>query len=289
MYALLKEDVMPSPIQTDRLRRSDFDRLGRFISEYSGIKMPLNKLTMVELRLQRRMRLLGFSSLAEYCEHLFEDGGLQHEEVYLIDAVTTNKTDFFREPEHFRRLTEQVVPELLRGEGANGALSVWSAACSTGAEPYTIAMVLADLAQQTPFRFSILATDLCTEVLEKALAGIYPAEQLTAVPAELRRRYVLRGKDPSRRLARISPELRGKMRFGRLNLMDSTYSAPPGLDVIFCRNVLIYFERKTQEQVVAKLCRHLRPGGYLFLGHAETVDCAELPLTPAGPSMFRRS
>jgi chemotaxis protein methyltransferase CheR len=287
MYALLREDDARPVL--DGLHPADFQRLARFIHEYSGIKMPPNKLTMIEMRLQRRLRALGIESIGEYCKHVFERGGLQAEAVHLIDAVTTNKTDFFREPEHFRLLSEKIVPELLGREKANGSLSIWSAACSTGAEPYTIAMVLDDLAQRLPFRYSILATDLCTEVLQTAVSGIYPADVLKPVPAPLHRRYVKRSKDPARDIVRIDPELRSKLRFGRLNLMDATYPAPHGLDVIFCRNVLIYFDRPTQEQVVHRLCKHLRPGGYLFLGHSETVNGRDFPLTPAGPSMFRRS
>jgi chemotaxis protein methyltransferase CheR len=289
MYALLREDDARPAAEPDRLRQADFQRLARFIHEYSGIKMPPNKLTMIEMRLQRRLRALGIETIGEYCKHLFEQGGLQAEAVHLIDAVTTNKTDFFREPEHFRLLTEKIVPELLRSGQSDGSISIWSAACSTGAEPYTIAMVLDDLAQRLPFRYSILATDLCTEVLQTAVSGIYPAEVLKPVPAPLRQRYVKRSKDPAKALVRIAPELRSKLRFGRLNLIEPTYPAPQGLDVIFCRNVLIYFDKPTQEHVVRGLCRHLRPGGYLILGHSETVNGADFSLTPAGPSMFRRS
>jgi chemotaxis protein methyltransferase CheR len=288
MYALVKEKPAQPAVSPDRLRPGDFERLARFIHEYSGIKMPASKHVMVELRLQRRLRALGISSVTDYCRRLFEEGGLEAEAVHLIDAVTTNKTDFFREPEHFRLLAEQLVPDLLR-DSCDGTLNVWSAACSTGAEPYTIAMVLDDLAKSLPFRYSILATDLCTKVLQTAVAGIYPAELLEPVPEPLHRRYVKRSKDPAKALVRVAPELRSKLRFGRLNLMDETYGAPKGLDVIFCRNVLIYFNRPTQDQVIRKLCSHLRPGGYLVLGHSETLTGGGLPLRPVGPSMFRRS
>lgn len=271
------------------LGRSDFERLARFIQEYSGIKMPPNKQSMVELRLQRRLRALGLSSFRDYCRHLFEEGGLHAEGVRLIDAVTTNKTDFFREAEHFRVLAEEVAPAWRRSAGSQDTLRVWSAACSTGAEPYTIAMVLDDLALRQPFRFSVLATDICTDVLEVAVDGIYPAALLDPAPADFRRRYVHRSKDRARDLVRITPDLRSKVRFGRLNLMDTAYAAPRDLDVIFCRNVLIYFDKPTQDQVVRKLASHLRPGGSLFLGHSETVSCAGLPLVPAGPSVFRRT
>src|SRR5690606_11398215 len=166
--------------------------------------------------------------------------------------------------------------------------TVWGAACSTGAEPYTLAMVLDDLSRGRPFRYSILATDICTEVLQTAIAGIYPEATLAPTPAELHKRYVQRSRDRSAGLVRIAPELRSKIRFGRLNLVEATLPAPRDLDVVFCRNVLIYFDRPTQERVVRRLCDHLRPGGHLFLGHSETLVGVDLPLRQAAPSIFVR-
>lgn len=272
----------------DRLSPADFARLGRFIEAASGIKMAPNKLTMLEMRLRRRVSALGLDSLAAYCRRLFEEGGLSSEAVHLIDVVTTNKTDFFREPAHFRYLVDVAVPELVaRGDG--GQLNVWSAACSTGAEPYTLAMVLDDLARRIPLRYSILATDICTQVLETAIAGIYPAALLEPTPEALHKRYVQRSKDRLQGLVRIAPELRSRVRFGRLNLIEATLPAPRDFDVVFCRNVLIYFDRPTQHQVVRRLCDHLRPGGYLFLGHSETLVGADLPLRQVAPSTFVRT
>jgi chemotaxis protein methyltransferase CheR len=278
----------PQGVDADRLSPTDFDRLGRFIQAASGIKMAPNKLTMLEMRLRRRLRVLGIDSFAAYCRRLFDEGGLQSEAVHLIDAVTTNKTDFFREPAHFRYLADAVVPELLEARGEGTQLTFWSAACSTGAEPYTLAMVLDDLAGRLPFRYSILATDICTEVLQTAIAGIYPAATLEPTPEALHKRYVQRSRDRSQGLVRIAPELRSKVRFGRLNLIEPTLPAPRDLDVVFCRNVLIYFDRPTQHQVVRRLCDHLRPGGYLFLGHSETLVGADLPLRQTAPSTFLR-
>lgn len=279
----------PQGADADRLSPADFERLGRFIHRASGIKIMPNKHTMLEMRLRRRLKALGLDSFAAYCRRLFEEGGLQAEAVHLIDAVTTNKTDFFREPAHFRYLTERAVPELLEARGEGAQITVWSAACSTGAEPYTLAMVLDDLSRRRrPFRYSILATDICTEVLQTAIAGIYPEAALAPTPAELHKRYVQRSRDRSAGLVRIAPELRSKIRFGRLNLVEATLPAPRDLDVLFCRNVLIYVDRPTQERVVRRLCDHLRPGGHLFLGHSETLVGVDLPLRQAAPSTFVR-
>jgi chemotaxis protein methyltransferase CheR len=272
------------------LSQRDFQRLADYIEQYSGIKMPPSKMTMVEGRLRRRLRATGHATLRDYCSFLFDKGGLAAEAVHLIDAVTTNKTEFFREPEHFRLLVRLAIPELLAAADApRRPLTIWSAACSIGAEPYTLAMVLADLARSSVgLRWSILATDLSTEALRAAADGIYPAAMVAPVPAEYRQRYVMRAKDRSRDQVRIVPELRAMVRFGRANLMDAQYPMPRDLDIVFCRNVLIYFDKPTQQAVLQRLVSHLRPGGFLFLGHSETLAGFHLPLDVVGPTMFRR-
>jgi len=280
-----------APPPMDRLKQTDFRRLASFIEDYSGIKMPPSKVTMLEGRLRHRARCTGATSLADYCHMLFDDDGLQAEAVHLIDAVTTNKTDFFREPEHFRILVRQALPTLLadRHAGAQAQVKLWSAACSTGAEPYTLAMVLAEWRQHRPGqRFAILGTDLSTEVLATARRAVYPESMVAAIPPELRYRYLLRSRDRSQRLVRIVPELRSWLSFGRLNLMDADYPVDRDYDVIFCRNVLIYFDKPTQHAVLERLCGHLRPGGYLFLGHSESLAGMSLPVVSVANTVLRR-
>jgi len=275
----------------DLLRHSDFTRVARFIETTTGIRVPPAKKTMVEGRLRRRARALGLANLEEYCRVVFEEGGFDAESVHLIDAVTTNKTDFFREPSHFDYLRDRCLPEATaQGSGLTRPYKIWSAACSIGAEPYTLAMVLADFAasQQREWRFEILGTDISTQVLEKAARGVYSEEMIEPVPLETRMRYLLRSSDRSRRLVRIAPELRRTLKLQHLNLMDPRYPVGNDFDAIFCRNLLIYFERETQDAVVGRLCRHLRPGGYLFLGHSESLAGKELPLEWLGDAIFRR-
>jgi chemotaxis protein methyltransferase CheR len=245
---------------------------------------------MIEGRLRRRLRATGMADLKQYCDFLFEKDGLATEAIHLIDVMTTNKTEFFREPDHFRFLAEQAVPRLLAAaKNPSAVLKVWSAACSTGAEPYTLAMVLADLAQQNAgLRYGITATDISTEVLDVAVSGIYPEAMVTPVPPEFRHRYVLRSKDRSRRLVRMAPELRTAVRFARINLMEVPYQVERDMDIIFCRNILIYFDKETQQAVLQHLSEHLRLGGFLFLGHSETLAGFQLPLEPVGPTVFRR-
>jgi chemotaxis protein methyltransferase CheR len=275
----------------DRLTQRDFRRLAAFIQDHSGIRMPPNKATLVEGRLRRRVRALGMPTLARYCRHLFEEGGLQSEAVLLIDAITTNKTDFFREPEHFRLLQEAVLPRLVaeRCAVSGTVIKFWSAAASTGAEAYSLAMTFAEFAQKhTGLSAAILGTDISTEVLAVATRAIYPEAAIAPVPMALRRRYLLRSRDAAQGLVRIVPALRHMVRFGRLNLMDAEYPVDTDYDIIFCRNVLIYFEPPVQHAVLLRLCRHLRPGGFLFLGHTESLAGFRLPLQSVASTVSRR-
>ena len=274
-------------INEDLLSARDFARISGYVTELSGIKMPSNKSSMLSGRLRRRVRATGHETLSDYCAWLFDQGGLAAESVHLINAVTTNKTDFFREPGHFDFLTATLLPALV-AEGRN-RIRVWSAGCSTGAEPYTLAMLLDAYAQDRGGPdFGILATDLDTDVLATARRGIFPRAAIEPVPAMLQQRYVLRAIAPGRDEVRIAASLRASIGFAQLNLMDDVYPVGAPMDMIFCRNVLIYFDRPTQEQVVRRLLAQLKPGGHLFLGHSESIADLDLPLTLVGNTIFRR-
>ncbi|HVI51876.1 MAG TPA: CheR family methyltransferase [Candidatus Sulfotelmatobacter sp.] len=276
----------------DQMKLRDFTRLASIIEEYSGIRMPPSKKTMVEGRLRRRIRSLGLPGFDEYCQLLFDGGLLDHELVDLIDAVSTNKTDFFREEQHFHVLVDVVLPTLVGlpdRPGMSRPLKVWSAACSNGAEPYSIAMVLDEFGRsQRGFSFSILGTDISTDVLAKARMGVYPFEMIEPVPRELQRRHFLRPRDPENRTVRLSPVIRQAVHFGRMNLMDEEYPVDKGMDVIFCRNVLFYFGKEKQQEVLVHLCRHLRQGGFLFISHTESVAGMNLPVAQVATSVFQR-
>lgn len=286
MNAVAHQNAGSTPV--DSINRRNFDRLAKFIYEYSGIKMPPSKLTMLEGRLRKRLRVCGISSFNEYCDYLFDEDGMSREAIFLIDAVTTNKTDFFREPKHFEYLVETALSDALKL--GNGRLRVWSSACSTGAEPYTLAMVLHEAltARKENIDLRIIATDLSTEVLTTARRAIYPSDMMEPVPAHLRRRYVMEHKDPMRNEVRISPDLRKHVGFARLNLMDDAYAVKEMQQVIFCRNVLIYFDKKTQKHVLSRLCDCLVPGGYLFIGHSETATGLDLPIRQVANTIFKR-
>lgn len=263
----------------DHLTDTQFAAIAELVEGRVGIKLPQSKRIMVEGRLRKRVRAMNLPSLAAYGDLLFNCNGLDAELVQLIDCVTTNKTDFFREPSHFTFLRDVAVPELIRQHGGRRVeLKLWSAASSTGAEAYTMAMVMQEIvAAGAPIQYSILGTDISTEVLATARDAIYSQEFVAPVPAPLQARYFMRSRNPSERRVRIVPELRRCVRFERLNLMDESYPFDRDVDVIFCRNVLIYFDKPTQEAVIGRLVSHLRPGGYLMLGHSESMAGAQFP------------
>lgn len=273
------------------LSDKDFARLSQYIHSECGIKMPVPKKVMLEARLRKRLRALGIGFFEEYCDFLFSPEGMEQERLCMIDVVTTNKTDFFRESRHFKYLVQNAVPELMRlyGAGTRRSLHVWSAGCSTGEEPYTLAMVLSEFAARTPgFNFTLLATDISTSVLERAVRGTYEEEKVEPVPMELKRKYLMRNRDKSKKLVRMSPELRAMVRFRRLNFLDHDFGMRELQDIIFCRNVIIYFDRPTQEKVLTRMCKHLIPGGYLFMGHSETLSSLNLPLVSLGHMVYRK-
>ena len=283
-------EVLSSP---GKISMSDrcFARISGFIQSNFGIKLPEVKKTMVESRLQKRLRVLGLRSFDEYGDFVFSPEGMSEELTHMVDLITTNKTDFFREPSHFQYLYNTVVPELIKtsGAGMRKPLRVWSAGCSSGEEPYSLAMVLSEYAAQKPgFDFNILGTDISVRILEKALNGIYREEVAEPVPLPMRKKYLLRSTSREEPLVRIKPALRSKVRFKRLNLMAPHPETGILMDIIFCRNVIIYFERVVQEEIVHKLCRRLVGGGFLFLGHSETLHGMSLPLRVVAPMVYRK-
>jgi chemotaxis protein methyltransferase CheR len=277
----------PGLISGVRLSEREFRRLGEFIHASYGIKMPPVKKTMLQARLQKRLRMLGIGTFKAYIEYLFSPEGMREE---LPD--TTNKTDFFREPAHFDYLVNTALPELMSstGAGIRRPLGIWSAGCSTGEEPYTLAMVLNNYAERNEgFRFSILGTDISLKVLEKAALGIYDENKVQPVPLEMKKKYLLRSKDKQKKHVRIVPELRSQVHFRSLNFMEGDFGMREKMDIIFCRNVIIYFDRTTQEGLLNRLASHLLPNGYLFMGHSETLSGLRVPLSLAAPTVYRRT
>jgi len=286
MNATAKYITMAAP-----LSNSDFTRLSRFIYDECGIRLVPAKKSMLEARLQKRLRQLGMHSFQEYCDYLFSQKGNELELVQMIDLVTTNKTDFFREPDHFDYLLGRVLPEWsgMRPQCGARKFNVWSAGCSSGEEPYTLAMVLAEYAEEHPgFNFQVLATDISTRVLEKARMAVYTEDRVLPVPPGMRKKHLMRSRERGTGLVRVVPELREKVRFRRLNFMDAEYGIREKLDVIFCRNVIIYFDRQTQEKLLNRFYHHLVPGGHIFMGHSETLSGLDVPLVNVAPTVYAK-
>jgi chemotaxis protein methyltransferase CheR len=274
------------------LSAKQFAALSSLIHQVVGIQLPPAKKVMLESRLRKRLRSLGLTSYTEYCDYVFGQGPAGPEMIQLIDVVTTNKTDFFREPQHFDYLVKVALPALAREQGAGTSrpLMVWSAGCSTGEEPYTLAMVLAEYAEaHAGFSSTILATDICTEVLEHAKRAIYRADLIHPIPPLWRRKYLLSSKDRQQGLVRIVPRLRQQVRFRRLNFLEGDFGMRESMDVIFCRNVFIYFDRPTQEAILNRFTEHLSPRGFVFLGHSESINGLDVPLKQEAPTIFRKS
>jgi len=267
----------------------DFRRLAHFIESELGIRMPESKRVMLESRLQKRIRYFGMEGFKEYLDFVFSEEGKRGELINMIDAVTTNKTDFFREGDHFEYLTANIIPRAM-AEAPGRTLSFWSAGCSTGEEPYTLAMVLEEERASDPrLTYRILATDISTQVLDKAKAAVYDEEKASPIPNSYKKKYLLRSKDKNAALIRIRPEIRSKIRFERINLMDDRYPLNETFDVVFCRNVIIYFERRIQELILRRICNYIRPGGWLILGHSETLTGMNIPLKGIAPTIYART
>lgn len=270
------------------LSDADFAKLSKFIESNYGIKMPYIKKGMLQARLRKRLIANNMATYREYCKYIFTDENSASEIIHMMDAVSTNKTDFFREPLHFDFLKEVVLPSF-QSKNTRENLKIWSAASSSGEEIYTIAMVISEfLENRNTFDYSILGTDISVEMLQEASTGIYLEKDIIPIPLNLKKKYLLRNKNKEKKNVRIIPELRSKTAFQRLNLIDEQYPVANDFDIIFCRNVLIYFDRTNQENVVRKLCAHLKPGGYLFLGHSESITGMNLPLEQLKPAVFRK-
>lgn len=272
-----------------KMDAESFRRLSTYVTSEYGIKLPLSKISMLESRLNKKVKSLGLSNYKQFIDYIFSDEGKQSDLLHVIDLITTNKTDFFREPEHFKFLTSTFLPQWLERSGPR-TLNIWSAGCSTGEEPYTLVMVLEEFKRRHPaFNYNIFASDVSIRVLQSAYQGIYTTDKTAIIPLETRRHFFLKSKlQPD--LLRIKPEYRKKINYKRINLMDDTYSVTPGeFHIIFCRNVLIYFDKPTQERLIRKLGAYLHRQGILFLGHSESIMGMEVPFKQLRPTIYQLS
>jgi chemotaxis protein methyltransferase CheR len=268
------------------LSQEDFTRLAAAVFQHSGISLGDAKRSMVEGRLRKRLRHLQMSSFQCYVAHvLSRQGG--DEKLHMIECLTTHKTDFFREQHHFDYLEKTLLPAWVANpQTRDRTLRIWSAGCSTGEEAYSLAMLLLEWNQRAaPIRFEIHATDISRVVLKKAAQAYYNEVQVSGIPLDLRKKYLLRRVDDEQML-RVAPHVRKNVKFGLLNFNSAEFNLPGTFDIIFCRNVLIYFDRPTEERVINKLCRKLQTQGHLFLGHSESITGLNVPLETLGSTCY---
>lgn len=271
----------PSGLPT--LSAEQFAAIRDLTYQVCGINLPGGKEGLVQSRLSRRLRKLDMSGFDAYLVLLRSHAG-RTEMSNMIDALTTNKTSFFREPRHFEFMAEHVLPATV---GAGRPLRIWSAGCSSGEEPYSLSMLAQGAGRGRSHDMRILATDIASDILDNARAAVYEARQLESVPEALRREHLeLVEHGPPARY-RVSAAVRAPVRFARLNLMGRWPMRGP-FDVIFCRNVMIYFDKKTQEHLVGRFEALLRPGGYLFVGHSESLSGIQHRLRFVQPAVYER-
>ena len=271
-------------MNTFELKSSDFDKISRLVYEQCGIHLHEGKKELVKARLSKRLRAGNYKSFSEYYQYVTTQDG-QDELIAMIDSISTNLTSFFREESHFVRL--QRIIEGLIAKSAHRKISfrVWSAGCSTGEEPYTLAITIREAAGHHPFDASILATDISTKVLRIAEAGVYARDRVKTIALPLLKKYFQMGTGKSEGQVRVKSDLKAMVSFQRFNLMDNFPDANH-FDVIFCRNVMIYFDKKTQNVLVNKFHHALKSGGHFFVGHSESLTGLKHPFNYVEPSVY---
>jgi chemotaxis protein methyltransferase CheR len=262
----------------------DFNYLRKLSNEHSGIMVPDDKFDMFYSRLSKRLRFLGFSRVYQYCQFLQAHPELEFTE--FMNAVTTNLTSFFRETHHFDYLVQTLLPDLKQNNPAQKQIKVWSAGCSTGEEPYSLAMILLEN-MPADWNIKILATDLDTNVLSTAAEGIYPIDRVSTMEEQRLHRWFQKGTGANSHKVRTKDALRQIIQFKQLNLMQE-WPMKGGFDFIFCRNVLIYFDRDTKSMLANRYASLLREGGHLFIGHAESLHLLEAPFSLVGNTIYKK-
>lgn len=286
----MDSDPDHTPVAILTITDKEFSHFRDLILATAGISLNNTKRDLVCARLSRRLRALGLRSFSQYHDYLQNHDDQGQEILKMINCITTNKTDFFRENLHFQFLTEQIVPQIRRcaARGAERKIRVWSAGCSTGDEAYSIAITLREaLDAETGWNVKILASDIDTDALATACCGIYSASRLEPVPLKLRWRYFLLNSEGRERQWTVKPELRDLVVFRRINLIETAWPIPTRFDVIFCRNVGIYFNRETQQRLFERLAGYLSSDGYLIVGHSENLQWLGHLFEPIRGTIYR--
>ncbi len=270
------------------LKNSDFEKISRLVYEQCGIYLHEGKKELVKARLGKRLRAGNYKSFTDYYHYVTTEEGTE-ELISMLDSISTNLTSFFREESHFVRLRHIIlsIVEKLENRGSINTFKIWSAGCSTGEEPYTLAITFSETVGQKPLEATILATDISTKVLKIAESGIYAHEKTKGIAQPYLKKYFQVGTGQSEGYVRIKKELKKMITFQRFNLMDR-FPAHNHFDVIFCRNVMIYFDKQTQNILVNKFYDSLKSGGYFFVGHSESLTGLKHQFNYIEPSVYRK-
>jgi len=271
-------------IETYELKNADFDKISRLVYEQCGIFLHEGKKELVKARLSKRLRAGNYKSFSDYYHYVTTDEGTD-ELISMIDSITTNLTSFFREESHFVRLRQIIHASQDKVAASRNKFKIWSAGCSTGEEPYTLAITVLEASGNRPFDASILATDISTKVLRIADAGVYHHDRVKNIAMPILKKYFQVGTGRSEGQVRVKNELKKMIEFRRFNLMDR-FGAHQEYDVIFCRNVMIYFDKKTQNELVNKFHDSLKSGGYFFVGHSESLTGLKHSFKYVEPSVY---
>lgn len=269
---------------------SDMKKFSAFVESEMGIRMPASKKIMLESRLLKRLEKLGLDNFKDYYNYLTTAEGYRDEIFSFINVVSTNKTDFFREISHFNFLFNNILPEFVQYNNYNAKINIWSSACSTGEEPYSIAIMVEEFLskyKKKPFDYSILASDISVDALEKAYNAVYHESVIQTIPKLYKFKYLMKNIHDDK-LFRIIPELRKKVFYKRINLINDEFEKNKKMDIIFCRNVLIYFNREKQEIIIKKLINSLNKDGYLIIGHSESMIGLKVNLKSMAPTIYRK-
>jgi len=245
----------------------DFQRVKKIVYDFAGIDLNESKKNLVYNRLAKRIRFLGQSSFKQYINFVEEQG--ESEFILLINSITTNLTFFFRENHHFEYLADTVIPELIQKNSASKKIRIWSAGCSTGEEPYSLAIVLKETVP-AGWDAKVIATDLDSNVVQTGMSGVYKVDRLKGISEDRKSRWFLKGEGSKEGFVKTKPELQSVIEFGQLNLMED-WPIGDDIDVIFCRNVVIYFDKPTQSRLFDRYADKLPDKGYLFVGHSESL------------------
>ncbi|MFW5883154.1 MAG: CheR family methyltransferase [Verrucomicrobiota bacterium] len=273
------------PRSNGQLRDAEYREVSKLVYQHSRINLGENKRELVTARLSKRLRALGLPSYRNYLDLLGSAGGTT-ELANFVDAISTNHTYFFREETHFDFLQQTILPQM--GVGLRRPFRMWCAAASSGEEPYSLAITMEEFFAQQGGSWTLDGSDISTKVLKIARDGVYPKERLQKVPLQLMRRYFQKGTSSNDGFFRVKTNLSRHMRFHQLNLLGGAYPFNEPFDTIFCRNVMIYFDKATQQELVERMTPLLQPGGYLLIGHAESLTGIKHSLKMVKPAIYQK-